>query len=141
MKARSSQALSLCVSTLRCKSATFLHFRKLSCLFVGDRRAVPAGEGPERADVPVRPREEVPRLPHPRQGRPDNISSSGKNSSSSSSSSRSSTQRSARRAVDEMHVFQKKVFSPRPEASVQVYFNAKTHLLKLRCKKRKKTLA
>ena len=47
---------------------------------------------------------------------------------SSSSSSSSSTQRSARWAVDEMHVFQKKVFSPRPEASVQVYFNAKTHL-------------
>ena len=55
--------------------------------------------------------------------------------SSSSSSSSSSTQRSARGTVDEMHVFQKKVFSPRPEASVQVYFNAKTHLLRLRCKK------
>ena len=48
-------------------------------------------------------------------------------------SSSSSTQRSARRAVDEMHAFQKKVFSPRPEASFQVYFNAKTHILRLRC--------
>ena len=60
----------------------------------------------------------------------------------SSSSSSSSTQRSARRPVDEMHVFQKALFSPRPEASCQVYFNAKTHILKLRCKKTKrKTLA
>ena len=51
------------------------------------------------------------------------------------SSSSRSTQRSARRAVDEMHVFQKeKVLSPRPEASFQVYFNATTHILKLRCK-------
>ena len=43
-----------------------------------------------------------------------------------SSTSSRSTQRSARRAMDEMHVFQKKVFSTRPEASFQVYFNAKT---------------
>ena len=52
----------------------------------------------------------------------------------SSSSSSSSTQRSARWAVDEMHVFQKKVFSPWPEASFQVYFNATTHVVKLKCK-------
>ena len=56
---------------------------------------------------------------------------------SSSSSSSSRTQRSARGAVDEMHVFQKKVFSPRPEASFQVNFNAKTHLFNLKCKKTK----
>ena len=43
------------------------------------------------------------------------------------SSSSSSTQRSARGSVDEMHVFQKKVFSPRPEATLQVNFNTKTH--------------
>ena len=35
--------------------------------------------------------------------------------------------------MDEMHVFQKEVFSPRPEATFQVYFNAKKHILKLRC--------
>ena len=58
----------------------------------------------------------------------------------SSSSSSSSTQRSARRPVDEMHVFQKrKVFSPRPEASFQVYPDAKTHPLHLKCKKTKKS--
>ena len=57
---------------------------------------------------------------------------------SSSSSSSSSTQRSARGPVDEMHVFQKKVFSPWPEASFEVYFNATTHLLKLRFKKKEK---
>ena len=56
----------------------------------------------------------------------------------SSSSSSSSTQRFARRPVDEMHVFQKALFSPRPEASFQVYFNAKTNILRLRCKKTKK---
>ena len=39
---------------------------------------------------------------------------------SSSSSSSSSTQRSARGAVDEMHVFQKKVLSTRPETTSQV---------------------
>ena len=54
------------------------------------------------------------------------------------SSSSSSTQRSARGPVDEMHVFQKKVFSPRPEAAFQVNFNAKTHLFNLKCKKTKK---
>ena len=40
-----------------------------------------------------------------------------------------------------MHVFQKKVFSPRPEASLQVYFNANTHLLKLGCKQKQKLLS
>ena len=55
--------------------------------------------------------------------------------SSSSSSSSSSTQRSNRGPVDEMHVFQKQVFSPRPEATCQVNFNAKTHLFNLKCKK------
>ena len=68
-------------------------------------------------------------------------SSSSSSGSSSSSSSSSSTQRSARGPVDEMHVFQKKVFSPRPEASCQVYFNVKTHLLDLKCKNQKKALA
>ena len=52
----------------------------------------------------------------------------------STSTSTSTTQQSARRPVDEMNVFQKKVLSPRPEATVQVYFNANTHILKLRCK-------
>ena len=61
--------------------------------------------------------------------------------SSSGSSSSSSTQRSARGAVDEMHVFQKKVLSTTPEATCQVYFNAKTHISKLRCKKTQKGLA
>ena len=56
---------------------------------------------------------------------------------SSSSSSSSSTQRSARGTVDEMHVFQKKVFSPRPESSCQVNFNAKIHRFNLKCKKTK----
>ena len=51
----------------------------------------------------------------------------------------SSTQRSARRPVDEVHVFQKKVFSPRPEATFQVNFNANTHLfLNLKCNKQTK---
>ena len=60
----------------------------------------------------------------------------------SGSSSSSSTQRSARRPVDEMHVFfQKKVFSPGPEASFQVYSNAKTHPLHLKYKTTKKALA
>ena len=68
-------------------------------------------------------------------------SSSSSSSSSSSGSSSSSTHRSARGAVDEMHVFQKKVFSPWPEATVRVYFNAKTHILKLRCKTTKKKSA
>ena len=40
----------------------------------------------------------------------------------------SSTQQSSRGPVDEMHVFQKKMFSLRPEATFQVNFNAKTHL-------------
>ena len=62
-------------------------------------------------------------------------------SSSSSSSSSSSTQRSARGTVDEMHVFQKKVFSPRPETTFQVNFNAKTHLFNLKCKKEKMAVA
>ena len=53
-------------------------------------------------------------------------------------SSSSSTQRSARGPVDEMHVFQKKVFSPRPEATVQVKCNAKTHLFNMKCNKNKK---
>ena len=57
-------------------------------------------------------------------------------SSSSSSSSSSSTQQSSRGPVDEMHVFQK-MFSPRPEATFQVNFNAKTHLFNLKCKKTK----
>ena len=65
-------------------------------------------------------------------------SSSSSSSRSSSSSSSSSTQRLARGPVDETHVFQKKVFSPRPEASFEVYFNAKTHRFKLRFKKNKK---
>ena len=64
------------------------------------------------------------------------ISSSSSSSScccgggGSSSSSSNSTQRSARGTVDEMHVFlfKKKVFSPRPEATCQVYFNATTHI-------------
>ena len=60
-------------------------------------------------------------------------SSSGSGSSSSISSS-SSTQRSPRGPVDEMHVFQKKVFSPRPEATFQVNFNAKAHLFNMKCK-------
>ena len=64
-------------------------------------------------------------------------------SSSSSSCCRrsSSTQRSARRPVDEMYVVQKKVFSPRPEATFQVNFNAKTHLFNLKCKKQKMAVA
>ena len=61
------------------------------------------------------------------------ISMSSSSSSSSRSRSRSrsrssSTQRSPRGPVDEMHAFQKKVVSPRPEATFQVNFNAKTHL-------------
>ena len=59
-------------------------------------------------------------------------------SSSSSSSSSSSTQQSARGPVEEMHVFQKKMFSPRPEATFQVNFNAKTHLFNMKCKKTQK---
>ena len=35
-------------------------------------------------------------------------------------------------------MFFKKVFSPRPEATVQVNFNAKAHLLNMKCKKNKK---
>ena len=52
--------------------------------------------------------------------------SSSSSSSSSSSGSSSSTQRSARGTVDEMHVFQKTVFSPRPETTFQVNLNATT---------------
>ena len=54
--------------------------------------------------------------------------------------SSSSIQRSARGTVDEMHVFQKKVLSTRPETTVQVYFNANTHLSKLRCYKNKNSV-
>ena len=68
------------------------------------------------------------------------MSSSGSSGSSSGSSS-SSTQQSPRGPVDEMHVFQKKVFPPRPEATFQVNFNAKTHLFNLKCKKAKKWLS
>ena len=39
--------------------------------------------------------------------------------------------------MDEMHGFQKEMFSPRPEATFQVNFNAKTHLFNLKCKKTK----
>ena len=53
--------------------------------------------------------------------------------------SSSSTQESSRGPVDEMHVCQKEMFSPRPEATVQVNFNAKTHLFNMKCKKTKKT--
>ena len=53
-----------------------------------------------------------------------------------------STQRLARRAVDEMHVFQKKVFSPRPGASFQIYSNAKhTYFKAEMSKEHKKVLA
>ena len=64
-------------------------------------------------------------------------SSSSSSSSRSSSGGSSNTQRAPRGPVDEMHVFfQKNVFSPRPETTVQVNFNAKTHLLNLKCKKK-----
>ena len=52
----------------------------------------------------------------------------------------SSTQRSAKGPVDEMHVFSK-MFSPRPEATFQVNFVAKTHLFNLKCKTNKKWLS
>ena len=73
--------------------------------------------------------------------RPFPSTSSSSSSNSSSSSSSSSTQRSNRGPVDEMHVFQKEVFSPRPEATFQVNPDAKDTFFNLKCKTRQMVVA